>query len=153
MQIRPATPPDAQTINALIQSVATYFTVHPDGSGAADFLKTISTEAIAQRIRDADFLYFVGYVDEQLAGVVSVRGNKHIHHLFVSAKYQRLGYARALWEAAKEHAVQRGNSGEFTVNSTPFAAPVYAKFGFEATGPKVETKGIAFIPMKLRPRT
>jgi ribosomal protein S18 acetylase RimI-like enzyme len=152
MQIRTAMPSDAQAISALIQSLATYFTVHPDGSGAEDFLKTISTQAIAQCTRDPDFLYLVGYVDEHLAGVVSVRGNKHLYHLFVSPAFQRLGYARELWEAAKEQAVQRGNAGEFTVNASPFAEPVYTKFGFEATGPRVETKGIAFIPMQLRPR-
>ena len=152
MQIRSASRQDAQAISALIQSVASYFTIHPEGTGAEDFLKTITAEAIAQCIGDARFLYLVGCIGEQLAGVVSVRDNKHLHHLFVSPKFQGRGHARELWKTAKDHAMQQGNTGEFTVNATPFAEPVYKKFGFEATGPTVQTKGIAFIPMQLQPR-
>ncbi|MGJ3699603.1 GNAT family N-acetyltransferase [Variovorax sp. AFSI2.2] len=33
--------------------------------------------------------------------------------------------------------------------TTQFAVPFHESFGFHATGPRVETKGIAFIPMKL----
>lgn len=46
-------------------------------------------------------------------------------------------------------AVCEANPGYFTVNSTPYAQPVYERFGFVATGPRVETKGIAFVPMHL----
>ena len=152
MKIRPASPQDANAISALIQSVAHYFTVNPDGSGADDFLKTTSPEAIELYINDSDFIYLVGFTDDHMTGVVSIRDKKHLYHLFVSPEFQRLGHARELWEAAKSKAVQLGNSGEFIVNSTPFAAPVYAKLGFEAIGPKVETKGIAFIPMKFKQR-
>jgi hypothetical protein len=42
-----------------------------------------------------------------------------------------------------------GNHRGFTVNSTPYAMPVYERFGFKATGPRVETRGIAFVPMEL----
>jgi predicted GNAT family N-acyltransferase len=51
-------------------------------------------------------------------------------------------------DCCKPEALSRGNMGQFTVNSTPHAVPVYACFGFKATGPQVETKGIAFVPMR-----
>jgi GNAT superfamily N-acetyltransferase len=148
MQIRIANPTDARGISTLIRSVAHYFTIHPKGFGAEPFLETISESAIESYIRASNFHYLAGFVDENLAGVVAVRDNNHLYHLFVSPPCQGRGLARELWNAAMEHALQQGNPGEFTVNSTPYAVAVYAAFGFEPAGPKVETKGIAFVPMK-----
>ncbi|WP_436132438.1 GNAT family N-acetyltransferase [Acidovorax sp. LjRoot129] len=37
-----------------------------------------------------------------------------------------------------------------TVNATPFAHGFYERMGFVATGPAVQTAGIAFIPMARR---
>ncbi len=149
MDIRLATPNDASAISALIRGVAHYFTLHPDGSGAEEFLKSISVESIEGFISKPNFRYFVGLVDMELAGVAAVRDNKHLFHLFVSSQFQRKGLARELWNFVLHDALLSGNSGEFTVNSTPFAVPVYASFGFETVGEKVETRGIAFVPMKL----
>lgn len=149
MQIRPANAQDAPAISALIQSVAHYFTVNSDGSGAEEFFNTITPQAIAYCVQDCRFLYLAGFIDVELAGVIAIRDKSHLYHLFVAPRFQRLGYARSLWEAAKEQAMQQGGDGGFTVNSSPYAMPTYASFGFEPTGPQVQTKGIAFVPMKL----
>jgi GNAT superfamily N-acetyltransferase len=149
MNIRSATPQDAGDISTLILGVAHYFTLNPDGVGAEDFLKTISRDSIEGYINAPNINYLAGFIDDTLVGVVAIRDNKHLHHLFVSPLFQRRGISRKLWNHAVEMAIQLGNPGEFTVNSTPYAAPVYASFGFEAVGRKIETSGIAFIPMKL----
>lgn len=149
MHIQPATPHDASAISALIHSVAHHFTLRPDGQGAEEFLLTIGTDAIQRCIEDPRFRYLAGFVGGQLAGVVAVRDHRHLYHLFVSPAFQRQGLARALWRTARAHAMQHGNPGQFTVNSTPYAAPVYTSFGFRPTGPAVQTKGIAYIPMRL----
>ncbi len=149
MNIRNATNQDAEAVSTLIQSVAHYFTLHPEGEGAEDFLKTITKDAIEGYINASNFNYLAEFIDESLVGVIAIRDNKHLYHLFVSPPFQGRGLSRKLWNAAFEMAIQLGNPREFTVNSTPYAAPVYASFGFEAVGQKVETKGIAFIPMKL----
>ena len=149
MNIRPATPNDSLTISALIRSVAHYFTLHPEGIGAEEFLKTISPEGINSYITAPNFHYLVGFIGDELAGVVAIRDNNHLYHLFVSPQFQRMGIAKELWRVAMDESLQRGNPGEFTVNSTPFAVPIYESFGFEITGQKVETMGIAFVPMKL----
>ena len=81
------------------------------------------------------------------AGVVAVRDSSHLYHLFVDASFQRRGLSRLLWDHARA-VVGEANPGYFTVNSTPYAQPVYERFGFVATGPRVETKGIAFVPMR-----
>jgi ribosomal protein S18 acetylase RimI-like enzyme len=147
MNIRSANPDDSLSISLLIQSVAHYFTLHQEGIGAEDFLKTISPEAIEGYIKAPNFLYLAGFIDGELAGVVAIRDNRHLYHLFIAPKFQRKSLAKKLWHEAMAESIERGNPGTFTVNSTPFAVPVYESFGFEVTGPKRETKGIAFVPM------
>ena len=149
MKIRHARAEDANAISALIQSVAHLFTLHPEGKGAEDFLQSIQPPAIASYIQSANFLYIVGFIDRELAGVVAIRDKTHLYHLFVAAEFQGRGLARQLWQHAKEEAVFAGNVRRFTVNSTPNAVPVYERFGFRATGPQVETKGLASIPMEM----
>ncbi len=147
MDIIKATVDDASAISRLIRSVAPFFTLQPDGAGAEDFLKTISPDAVASYLVDPHFVYLKAVENGTLAGVVAVRDSSHLYHLFVDASFQRRGLSRLLWDHARP-AVGEANPGYFTVNSTPYAQPVYARFGFVATGPRVETKGIAFVPMR-----
>jgi GNAT superfamily N-acetyltransferase len=148
MEIRPATPEDAGTISELILRLTHYFTLDPDGKGAETFLETISPEGIAGFIKAPDFQYLAGIIDGKIAGVVAIRDNRHLYHLFVAPVFHRQGLAKELWEHAMRESLVRGNPGEFTVNSTLYAVPVYASFGFEVVGEKIETNGIAFVPMK-----
>lgn len=149
MRIRPATPADAGAISALIHGVSAYFTLHPDGEGADEFFATITPEAIAGYLASPAYAYRVAEDDGALAGVVAIRDNTHLYHLFVAAAHHGRGLARELWTEAMQAALEAGNPGEFTVNSSVYAQPVYERFGFRPTGPRVEEKGIAFIPMKL----
>ena len=149
MDIRPATSRDAQEISTLIQGLAGCFTLHPDGEGAEAFLQTVSREGIDDLINAPSFRYLAGYIEGELAGVVAMRDNKHLFHLFVSPRFHRLGLAKKFWDHARDEALRAGNPGTFTVNSTPCAVPVYTAFGFEVVGPRVETQGIAFVPMAL----
>ena len=147
LDIRKATVEDAPAISRLIGSVARFFTLQPDGAGAEDFLKTISPEAVGGYLIDPRFAYFKAVENGALAGVIAVRDGSHLYHLFVDESFQRQGLSRQLWDHARV-AVSDANPGYFTVNSTPYAQPVYECFGFVATGPRVETKGIAFVPMR-----
>lgn len=149
MHIRPATPADAGAISALIHSVSDYFTLRPDGEGAEEFLATISPDAIAGYLASPAFAYRVAEENGALAGVVAIRDNGHLYHLFVSPAHHGRGLARELWETAMRAALDAGNPGEFTVNSSIYALPVYERFGFAPTGPRMEAMGIAWIPMKL----
>lgn len=149
VSIRHALPEEASAINALIRSVSHFFTLHPDGIGAEKFFESISPQATESNMRASNFRYSVLEIDGSMAGVVAIRDNKHLFHLFVSEAYQRRGYAKMLWHHARDEAIALGNMGEFTVNSSAYAVPVYESFGFVATGPRVEADGIAFVPMKL----
>jgi GNAT superfamily N-acetyltransferase len=147
MEIRRATADDAVAISDLIRSVAHHFTLDPRGRGAEAFLQTIEPEAIRSHITAANFSYFVASVERQMAGAVALRDHRHLYHLFVRREFQGRGLSRQLWQHVRELAVAAGNLQGFTVNSSVPAVPVYLRFGFEVAGPRVETKGIAFVPM------
>jgi GNAT superfamily N-acetyltransferase len=150
LHIERAAPQDAEAISRLIHGLARAFTLDPAGQGAEAFMRSIRAEAIRGFISAPNFAYFKGLLEGELAGVVAVRDHSHLFHLFVDAKFQGCGIARALWAHARTGAETAGNPGRFTVNSTPVAVPVYERFGFQATGPRVEMNGIAYVPMRLQ---
>lgn len=149
LHIRRTTARDAKAISKLIFSLAGYFTLHPKGEGAEKFFSSISPSAITSYIESDDFMYFAGFLGDKLAGVAAIKDITHLFHLFVAEEYQGKGIASQLWIYARESAILEGNIEGFTVNSTPYALPVYEGFGFHVTGPRVEKDGIAFIPMKM----
>ena len=149
MHTPPAQAADAPAINALIHHLLPYCTIDPSGAGAEQFLETITPSAIIGYIEASNFDYLVGIVDERLVGIVAIRDDSHLYHLFVDESAQGKGYARQLWEHAKARAAARGNAGKFTVNSSVFALPIYAAFGFQAVTEKQEKHGLAYIGMEL----
>ena len=146
--IQRATAADAPAISQLIVGLSRYFTLDPQSRGAEAFLQTIAPLSIQALIESPNMLYFKTGQGQQLAGVIALRDNAHLYHLFVAPAFQGKGLSRMLWEHVHAMARSHGNAGHFTVNSTPHAIPVYERFGFTATGPQVETKGIAFVPMR-----
>ncbi|WP_460530711.1 GNAT family N-acetyltransferase [Chitinimonas naiadis] len=147
MQMRPAVAADATAISQLIRSLSPLLTLTPDGAGAEGFFATISTEAIAGYIAAPNFSYWLAEEAGVLAGVVAIRDQRHLYHLFVAPAFQGKGLGRQMWEAASHAALLAGNPGGFTVNASLNAVPVYERFGFRVNGPKVETHGVAFVPM------
>jgi len=147
--IRNALPADAENISALIRGEAGYCTVNPSGEGAGHFFATITPEAIEGYITNPSFIYLLGFVAEELAGVAAIRDGKHLYHLFVASRFHRRGIASALWAQIKVKILESSTIDGLTVNSTQFAVPVYQRFGFQIQGPLVEEKGVAFVPMKL----
>ena len=149
MDIRLAQASDAPDISRLISQLTRFFTVDPKGVGAESFLSGLETSSISRLVTAPNFRYHVGLQGEEMVGVVAIRDNFHLFHLFVIESLHSQGKGTLLWLYAKAAAIHAGNPGRFTVNSTVFGVPVYKTFGFKAVGPKTETKGIAFVPMQL----
>jgi len=150
IDIRLATAQDSVVISELIQPLTRFFTAEPDGGDTEDFVKKLDPDAIAGLIGLPNFRYYVGHQGNRLTGVVAIRDNAHLYHLFVDQHLHGKGIGTQLWEHAKRTAIQAGNRGHFTVNSTVFAVTVYEAFGFRVTGPKTERNGIPFFPMTLK---
>ncbi len=91
----------------------------------------------------------VAEMDGVVVGFIAMRDKRHLFHLFVDKPWHRRGVARRLWEVARQAALDGGNDGVFTVNSSNYAMPVYERFGFVRTAPTQESKGLRYNPMQL----
>jgi GNAT superfamily N-acetyltransferase len=148
LAIRPALLVDAPAISRLLASLAHRCTVHPDGRGAERFFSGISESAVAGFIASPNYHYLVGEQDGELAGVIALRDNSHLYHLFIDARFQGQGLATVLWNHLKQHALAAGNPGEFTVNASLGAVPVYRQFGFAAVSGPIVEDGLCYVRMR-----
>ncbi|MDG4555606.1 MAG: GNAT family N-acetyltransferase [Candidatus Competibacter sp.] len=152
MNIRAATIADAEAISALIMDLSDPFYTSPTREGAEPFLASVSTEAQRGYIAAGNFSYHVAESDGGLVAVVALRDNSHLFHLFVAKPLQGTGLARRLWNIVKNNAMAAGNRGQFTVNSSLNAVPIYEKFGFVRKGEVQYIHGISCQPMQLQCR-
>lgn len=65
---------------------------------------------------------------------------------YVDGKYHRQGIGKRLYQIARS----RNNSNKMTVNSSPYAVPVYHKLGFIDTDTEQVVNGLRFIPMEYK---
>jgi GNAT superfamily N-acetyltransferase len=148
MLIRPFTPADIPAAAAVLRRTAETFILHESSpKDAAVFLAEHDAAGLRRNL-DAGFVYHAAVVDGELAGFIGVRGGSHVYHLFVDARYQRRGIARALWLAARAAAQQAGHAGIFTVNASNVSVPFYASLGFERTAP-MQVATVRYNPMRL----
>lgn len=142
--IRQAKASDAEEISKLITGWAQHYLGEPVPQEAIPFLATLTPSATAERIDAQNFSYYVAEGRAGLCGVIGLRDNSHLYHLFVHPDAHKQGVARALWE----HAKSRSGSSTFIVNSSLPAVPVYERFGFVAKDAAQSKNGLVFVPMK-----
>ena len=97
-------------------------------------------------IHDNDFLskltIYGAFLNGDLCGVIATRNSgKHISLFFVDGKYHRQGIGKKLFLTVK--------TDNMTVNSSPYAVPVYQRLGFKKTDKEQSVNGLRFIPIKL----
>lgn len=149
MLIRKSTIDDSEGISNLVYGLSEKYIAHEftlEGSKA--LLSSMKPNEIKKYIQSG-FRYHVAVISGQIVGVVGVRDNSHLYHLFVAEEYQRQGIATKLWQFALEACLSNGNTGIFTVNSSKYALPVYKKLGFVTQSEPEERNGVVSIPMKL----
>ena len=150
VKIRTAVKADAGAIARLVSTLAEKYIVGEfSDQGRDTLLRSMQPDMIASYI-DSGYRYHVAATaNGEIVGVVALRDNKHLYHLVVAEACQRQGIGRSLWETAMAEALAHGNPGEFTVNSSRHALPVYERLGFIAGAEAVDTAGVIAIPMKL----
>lgn len=151
--IRDATPADATAISELVSRVADA-TIFADGpeDGRRYFMAMNTPAATAGKLRDNTYRYHVAEQDGEIVGMVAIRGNSHIYHLFVDRSMHGKGLGRALWEYARAVCVRNGNHGRYSVDATPETVPFYERFGFLVSGERGVRNGHPAVPMKLEPQ-
>lgn len=146
--IRPATVADAQAIGSLIMDLLPFLTVHADARGAEAFIANVGIDAQRRYLAQEGFRYHVALREEELVGVVAVRDNTHLFHLFIREALHGQGLGQRLWELARDDAMARGNPGNFTVKAARRAAGWYHRLGFVPDGEQLEHDGIVDVPMR-----
>jgi len=146
--VRPALVADAAGISALIHSLLHHRTPEPADPAPEPFMALFAPQAIEGYITAGNYNYLVALDQGQLVGVLGVRDNRHLVHLFVAEPYQRRGIACTLWYRAKSEALAAEAEVEISVRSSVYATAVYERFGFAVCGPRVEDVGVTYVPMR-----
>lgn len=108
--------------------------------GIKSFQKFIENKEILSAVE-----FFDAYENGELKGVIATRNcRKHICCFFVKAQFQGQGIGRKLWEYLKDNS----SHNIITVNSSPYAVPVYHKLGFADMDTEQLKDGIRYTPMK-----
>ncbi len=115
--------------------------------GVASFREFVSKAFLSRLIRKKE-LEIYGFFDPMLKGVIATRNLGHISLLFVDEQYHRMGITTALFSFVKARARGAGRS-RMSVNSSPYAVPVYQKWGFLSEGPEQVMDGIRFTRMSM----
>jgi GNAT superfamily N-acetyltransferase len=148
IQFRAGSVADAEIIARLIASFQSELTDDPSGAGAEEFLASVSVQAERGYLASERYQYLLAYSNSHFAGFITIRDGSHLFHLFVDRSHQHQGIARRLWERALSQLCVPNSDGDFTVNSTVAALPVYEAFGFVPTGSIQSHHGISFVPMR-----
>lgn len=108
--------------------------------GADEFFKSIHDDEWLNQIK-----MYGAFDGDRLVGVIATRQEgTHIALFFVDGEYHRKGIGRLLFQRVLED----NKVNYMTVNSSPYAVPVYEKLGFEATDKEQVKNGLRFTPMK-----
>lgn len=116
----------------------------PDYSqdGVDEFFKSIHDDDWLNQIR-----MYGAYDGDKLVGVIATRKEgTHIALFFVDGNYHRRGIGRKLFQRVLED----NKINYMTVNSSPYAVPVYEKLGFIPTDVEQVKNGLRFTPMEYR---
>lgn len=118
----------------------------PEGREA--FLRYADVNALRARL--SNHKVFVAEFDEEVVGVLEMRGTDHLSMFFVNDIWQQRGVGTALFEAAMKSNLSENPDLEFiTVHSSPNSVEFYKSLGFETQKPEQESDGIRFTPMIL----
>ncbi len=110
--------------------------------GVETFNQSIHEESYLAKLR-----WYGAFAPEGLVGVLATRsGGAHIALFFVEGKRHRQGIGKRLFQAAEAD----NHSERMTVNSSPYAVPVYHRLGFRDTDAEQVVNGLRFTPMERR---
>jgi len=148
-RIREADGSDAPAISRLLRRVSLRYIAPGQPQPAVQaMLRHMGVRAVRQRLTAPNYRFHVAVAGPALLGVVAVRDDAHLHHLFVSTPYQRRGVARALWRKALEACMEGTGPARITVNASRYAEPAYRRLGFvDDPRPRRVPPGIEVVPM------
>jgi GNAT superfamily N-acetyltransferase len=118
--------------------------------GVQAFLDYANSAALRERSQVNHFV-LVAVAHGKIVGMIEMRNHDHISMLFVDKTFQGKGISRELINRAL--GISRSNRSDLstvTVNSSPYAVPIYERLGFRASSVEQVKNGIRFLPMVLK---
>lgn len=140
--IREAAITDAETISALVSSLAVKHIGPSLGEGGIDVLLAGMGESSTRERIEEGWLHFVAHSGQDLVGVVVVKPPSHLYHLFVQTEFQKKGIGSRLFKHADTQILSATDSPILTVNSSLNAIATYQRFGFVVKGEVCDTNGV-----------
>ncbi len=150
IQYRQASISDATAISTLILETQDQFSAEKFSPEGERLLAQICSAEAIEGYLQSGYIYFVAEENAAIIGVIGVRDHRHVEHNFVRGDYHRQGISSQLWKLARESCLKQGNDGEFELQASTFAIPVYERWGFVKEGEKQDIGGIIFTPMRLK---
>lgn len=142
MNLRPATPDDAEAASALVQ--ASFLALGAEGwseAARATMLAQSGPEVLRAALAEATVALRAD-LDGRIAGFLLMRMPERLDMLFVDPARTGRGIGRALWEAARAR-LEAGHPTLRTVelNATDHALPAYRRFGFAPISARFDQSG------------
>ena len=110
--------------------------------GVGEFNKTMRDEEYLSKL-----CMYGAFAHEKLIGVIATRSEgTHIALFFVDGGFQGKGVGRSLFQTVLADC----ESNRITVNSSPYAVPIYKKLGFTETDTEQTVNGLRFTPMEYK---
>jgi len=131
---------------ALVERVFNEFVAPDYGAQGVEVLFQFAHPAAMAERAGPGQVVIVAEQGADLVGMIEMRQCEHIAMLFVSQRGQGIG-KELIKRAVEKCRKRKPDLKTITVNSSPFAEPIYAKMGFQATGPLQTKNGITFRPM------
>lgn len=108
--------------------------------GIQEFYRSLHDEAYLSAL-----CVYGAFLSEEPVGMIATRRQgTHIALFFVDGNHHRKGIGRKLFQAA----LADSPAARMIVNASPYAVPVYHKFGFTDTDAEQVVNGLRFTPME-----
>lgn len=108
----------------------------------------VAGTAFRENFADGRETMLGAFINQRLAGVLSISQTNVISCLFVEGNYHRMGIGKKLFGAALTVLQARG-APEVRLNASPCAVPFYHALGFKDIGGQASHHGIIYTPMRL----
>lgn len=117
-------------------------------AGIREFRDFIALDAVQKRLENGELLMWGYWADDKIVGMIATKPPCHVSLLFVDKGYHRRGIAKKLYQTTLDHYRENSDWREMTVNSSPYAVPVYHRLGFVDTDGEQVVNGLRFTPMR-----
>ena len=110
--------------------------------GIEEFRKSIHDENYTSKL-----CMYGAFRSDELIGMIAARNaGSHVALFFVDEKYQGKGIGKQLFN----YLTAQRRTDRITVNSSPYAVPIYRKLGFAETDAEQSVNGLRFTPMEYK---